>query len=165
MSSHINDVLRNETIYYRKSHLLKNINNQQNKLFKRRLIQDSLNEPTHPINCLIKKKENVFIPYIHERNSLGRLIKKPDLSSNIEIANKQLVKSSIKLPSNQKLYTFLKSEPHNSKLSQEQKNKTQSTADSFYSFFTFNKYNPNILLKSKNSEPFSFRKSFYQKQL
>ncbi|CAD8044936.1 unnamed protein product [Paramecium primaurelia] len=131
MSSHINDVLRNETIYYRKSHLLKNINNQQNKLFKRELIQDSL------------------------------LIKKSDLSSNREITNKQFVK----LPSNQKLYTFIKSEPHNSKQSYEQKNKTQSTADLFYSFFTFNKYNPNILLKSKNSKPFSFRKSFYKKQL
>lgn len=46
-----------------------------------------LNEPTYPINCLIKKK-NVLIPYTHERNSLGLLIKKSDLSSNREITNK-----------------------------------------------------------------------------
>ncbi|CAD8042931.1 unnamed protein product [Paramecium primaurelia] len=164
MSSQINDVLRNETIYFRKSHLLRKATNQQNKLFRKGLIQDSLNEPTHPINCLIKNEE-VFVPYINERNSLGRLIKKPNLSSNREITNKQLVKSSLKLPKNKNNYAYLQNEPPNSNRSYGQKTKTQSTADSFYSFFTFNKYNQNFLLKSKNSEPFSFRKSFYQKQL
>ncbi|CAD8052844.1 unnamed protein product [Paramecium sonneborni] len=162
--SQINDVLRNETIYFRKSNLLRKATNSQNKLFRKGLIQDSLNDPTHPINSIIKN-EDAFVPYLHERNSLGRLIKKPNLSSNREITNKQLVKSSLKLPRNQKICTFLQSEPPNSNRSYGQKTKTQSTADSFYSFFTFNKYNPNFLLKSKNSEPFSFKKSFYQKQL
>ncbi|CAD8139548.1 unnamed protein product [Paramecium octaurelia] len=164
MSSQINDALRNETIYFRKSHLLRKATNQQNRLFRQRLIQDSLNEPTHPINCLIKNEE-VFVPYVHERNSLGRLIRKPTLSSNREIHNKQLVKSSLKLPKNKQFCAFLQCEPPNSNRSYGQKTKTQSTQDSFYSYFTFNKSNQNFLLKSKNSEPFSFRKSFYQKQL
>ncbi|CAK75376.1 unnamed protein product (macronuclear) [Paramecium tetraurelia] len=164
MSSQINDILRNETIYYRKSHLLRKTTNQQNKTFRRGLIQDSLNQPTHPINYLIKNQD-VFVPFIHERNSLGRLIKRPNLSSNREITNKQLVKSSLKLPRNKQFCTFLQTEPPNSNRSDGLKTKTQSTTDSFYSFFTLNKCNPNILLKSKNSEPFSFRKSFYQKQL
>ncbi|CAK86260.1 unnamed protein product (macronuclear) [Paramecium tetraurelia] len=154
MSSQINDLLKNETIYYRKSHLLKKPHNQYNKLFRRTVIQDSLNQPSHPINSLIRNEE-VFAPYFKERNSLGKLLNKPCYQSNREIKNKQLVKPSLKIPTNQKICAYLHIDPPNTNRSQGQKTKTQSTTDSFYSFFTLHKYNSNFLLKHKFSEPLS----------
>ncbi|CAD8081199.1 unnamed protein product [Paramecium sonneborni] len=152
MSAQINDLLKNQTIYYQKSHLLKKPRNQQNKLIKKALIQDSINQPSHPINNLIKNQE-VFVPFLNERNSLGQLLKKPLLDRDNK--NKQLIKPSLKIPKNQQLCTFLHIQPLTTNRSYGQKTKTQSTTDSFYSFFTLHKYNSNFLLKHKFSEPLS----------
>ncbi|KRX02729.1 hypothetical protein PPERSA_02219 [Pseudocohnilembus persalinus] len=70
-------VLSNTLFYKPKGRQINNNNKTEKSLknMKKQIVLQSYKEEDHPINQMINEPENKFIPFIYERDAMGRLIK------------------------------------------------------------------------------------------